>query len=59
MGEILGALDRFPAAEGPMAIIANTVKGKNVPAVEGKTRAHFTSLSDDELKEALERLEVA
>ena len=59
MGEILGALERFPAAEGPTAIIANTVKGKGVPAVEGQTRAHFTSLSEDEAREALEGLEVA
>jgi transketolase len=58
MGEILGALERFPAEGGPTAIIANTVKGKGVPAVEGQTRAHFTSLSDDEVKEALEGLEV-
>ena len=58
MGEILGALERFPAAEGPTAIIANTVKGKGVPAVEGQTRAHFTSLSEDEAREALEGLEV-
>ena len=59
MGEILGALEQFPAKEGPTVIIANTVKGKGVPAVEGKLRAHFTSLRDDELKEALEKLEVA
>jgi transketolase len=59
MEEILAALERFPAEEGPMVIIANTAKGKGVPAVEGRTRAHFTSLSDDELKEALEGLEVA
>jgi len=59
MGEILGALEHFPAAEGPTAIIANTVKGKGVPAVEGQTRAHFTSLSEDEAREALEGLEVA
>jgi transketolase len=58
MGAILTALERFPAEEGPTVIIANTAKGKGVPAVEGQTRAHFTSLSDDELKEALERLEV-
>jgi len=58
MGEILGALERFPAKQGPTAIIANTVKGKGVPAVEGQTRAHFTSLSDDEVKEALDGLEV-
>ena len=58
MGAIVEALERFPAEKGPMVIIANTVKGKGVPAVEGSTRAHFTSLNDDEVKEALERLEV-
>jgi transketolase len=55
---ILEALERFPAEKGPTAIIANTVKGKGVPAVEGSARAHFTSLQDDEVKEALEKLEV-
>ena len=59
MGAIVEALERFPAEKGPMVIIANTVKGKGVPAVEGQTRAHFTSLSDDEAREALEGLEVA
>ena len=39
-------------------IIANTVKGKGVPAVEGRPRAHFTSLRDHEVKEALAALEV-
>jgi transketolase len=58
MGAIVEALERFPAEKGPMVVIANTVKGKGVPAVEGSTRAHFTSLNDDEVKEALERLEV-
>jgi len=58
MGAIVEALERFPAEKGPTAIIANTVKGKGVPAVEGTTRAHFTSLQDDEVKEALARLGV-
>jgi transketolase len=58
MGAIVDALERFPAEKGPTVVIANTVKGKGVPAVEGSTRAHFTSLDDDEVKEALERLEV-
>jgi transketolase len=58
MGAIVEALERFPAEKGPMVVIANTVKGKGVPAVEGSTRAHFTSLNDDEVREALERLEV-
>jgi transketolase len=58
MGAILEALERFPAENGPTVVIANTVKGKGVPAVEGTKRAHFTSLQDDEVKEALEGLEV-
>ena len=58
MGAIVEALGRFPAEKGPMVVIADTVKGKGVPAVEGSARAHFTSLDDDEVKEALERLGV-
>ena len=57
MGAIVEALERFPAEKGPTVVIANTVKGRGVPAVEGKTRAHFTSLRDDEVREALEGLE--
>jgi transketolase len=58
MRAILGALERFPAQEGPTVLIANTVKGKGVPAVEGRRRAHFTTLTDDEVNEALAALEV-
>ena len=58
-GDRLASLERFPAPEGPTVIIANTVKGKGVPAVEGLARAHYTSLTDDEAKEALAALEVA
>jgi transketolase len=54
---ILAALERFPAEEGPTVLIADTVKGKGVPSLEGRSRAHFTTLSDDELKEALTTLE--
>jgi transketolase len=58
MGAILAALDRFPDPEGPTLMIADTVKGKGVPVVEGRRRAHFTTLADDEVKEALAALEV-
>jgi transketolase len=57
MGSILGALEEFPAAKGPTVIIANTVKGKGVPGVEGTPRAHYTSLEEGEIQEALKRLE--
>lgn len=57
IGAILAALERFPAEEGPTVLIADTVKGKGVPSLEGRSRAHFTTLTDDELKEALTPLE--
>jgi transketolase len=59
MGAILAALGRSFAEEGPSVLIANTVKGKSVAAVEGRRRAHFTTLSDDEVKKARAALEVA
>ena len=58
MGAILAALGQFPAQEGPTVLIANTVKGKSVSVVEGRRRAHFTTLRDDEVKEARAALEV-
>jgi transketolase len=58
MGGVMAALERFPDEEGPMVIIADTVKGKGVPMLEGRRRAHFTTLADDEVKEALAALEV-
>lgn len=58
MGAIVRALKRFPAERGPTVILANTVKGKGVPAVEGTVRAHFTSLAGNEVEAALARLEV-
>ena len=58
MEAILGALERFPDGERPTVIIAETVKGKGVPALEGRRRAHFTTLAEDEVKEALAALEV-
>ena len=56
MRTIVEALAATPARKGPTAIIAHTVKGKGVPGVEGTSRAHYTMLSDDEVKRALELL---
>jgi transketolase len=56
MGAILDALATVPAPKGPTAIIANTIKGRGVPGVEGTLRAHYTMLSDDEVKRTLEAL---
>ena len=57
MQAIVSVLDSLPAANGPTAIIAHTVKGKGVPGVEGTGRAHYTMLTDDEIKRSLAGLE--
>ncbi len=57
MRAIVDALGRFPAPTGPTVIIAHTVKGKGVPGVEGTPRAHYTMLSDEEVKSTLEGLQ--
>ncbi len=57
MGAIVDALDKVPAAQGPTAIIAHTVKGKGVPGVEGTRRAHYTQLNSAEAKAALASLQ--
>jgi transketolase len=54
---ILEALGHFPAGEHPTVLIANTVKGKGFPSVEGRRRAHFTTLAEGEMEEALAALE--
>jgi transketolase len=53
VGAILGALDAVPAAQGPTVIIANTIKGKGVPRVEGTTAAHYAVLIEDDIAAAL------
>jgi transketolase len=58
MGAVLEALERLPDPAGPTVIIAETVKGKGVPVLEGRRRAHFTTLAEDEVKDALAALEV-
>jgi transketolase len=55
---ILNALETVPAQQGPTVIIANTVKGKGVPGVEGTARAHYTQLDQAETERALAALEV-
>jgi transketolase len=57
LGAILAALRAVPAARGPSVIIAHTVKGKGVPGVEGTPRAHYTTLTEDEVRQTLAALE--
>jgi transketolase len=58
MAAILSALAAFPAAKGPTVLIAQTIKGKGVPGVEGTLRAHFTQVTEDEARRALASWEV-
>ena len=59
MAAIVAVLATIPAAHGPTAVIAHTVKGKGVPGVEGTARAHYTMLGEDEVRATLARLEAA
>ncbi|MBI1815136.1 MAG: transketolase [Deltaproteobacteria bacterium] len=56
MRAIVEALATVPARSGPTVIIANTVKGKGVPGIEGTPRAHYTWLSDEEVERTLSAL---
>jgi len=59
MRAILAALAALPARQGPSVLIAHTVKGKGVPGVEGTARAHYTTLTEDEVQRTLAALEAA
>jgi len=54
---IFGALAAVPARQGPTVLVAHTVKGKGVPGVEGTARAHYTTLTEDEVQRTLAALE--
>jgi transketolase len=56
LGAVLAALAGVPAARGPTAIVAHTVKGKGVPGIEGTPRAHYTTLTEAEAQAALAAL---
>ena len=58
MAAVVGALDSLPAASGPTAIVAHTVKGKGVPGIEGTSRAHYLKLTPAEADATLTALEM-
>jgi transketolase len=56
--EILEALQRAnEVKDKPSILIARTVKGKGIPALEGKTAGHSCSLTEEQFAEAMGRLE--
>jgi len=51
---ILGALELSVGVKGrPSMIIARTVKGKGIPALEGKTGVHSCTLTEEQFGEAM------
>lgn len=58
-GEIIGALDRVPLENGkPSVIIAHTIKGKGVSFMENTLKWHYKSPNAEQLKKALEEVEM-
>ena len=58
MKQVLDCLDNLPDAnsEKPTVVIAHTVKGKGVSFMENQPRWHAGKISDDELSEAIDKL---
>lgn len=56
MVEILDAFQKAHKIKGPVAIIANTVKGKGISFMENVAAWHGLAPSDEEAKQALEEL---
>jgi transketolase len=52
-------LTRRPEPGRPTAVIANTRKGRGVPAIEGQVRSHFAKLNDRSHRRALASLREA
>lgn len=57
MAEVMGALQKPLDATRPRVIIADTVKGKGVSFMEGKTAWHGVAPGDEDLERALKELE--
>ncbi|MBR9698910.1 transketolase [Candidatus Woesearchaeota archaeon] len=57
MDEILKALEKAEKSKGPVAIIADTIKGKGVSFMENNPEFHGKAPNDEELKKGLEELD--
>lgn len=57
--KILDVLDLCEAAEGPVAIIAHTLKGKGIQFMEDTNEGHKMRLSNEQYMDALKELEEA
>ena len=56
MGQVLGALDKFPASGKPLAIVAHTVKGRGVSFMEDDNNWHYRIPTEEEVRTSWEEL---
>jgi len=56
---LVEAFDTPTLEHKPKMIIANTVKGRGIPSLEGKASSHFFKISEEEANEALDRIQSA
>ncbi len=54
--ELLDALEKFPSNGKPVAIIANTVKGKGISFMEDDNNWHYRIPTEEEVQQAKEEL---
>lgn len=57
ISDLITVFDKLPAGKGkPVAIIANTIKGKGVISLENKLESHYSSLNKEQYQQAMEQL---
>ena len=56
MDALLSAFEEARRADGPAVIIAETVKGKGVSFMEGKSAWHGKAIGEKEYREAMAQL---
>ncbi len=58
ISQIKGCLDNLPASDSdrPTVIIAHTIKGKGVEFMENQVRWHAGKISDEQLKDCIEKI---
>jgi len=57
IGQLLDAFQEKSPDNKPKFIIANTIKGRGIPSVEGKATSHFFKISAEDAERALAQLQ--
>ena len=59
MDEICGGIETAGSMEGPVCILADTIKGKGISFMENNNRWHCDNMTDEEYEQAVKELEAA